>query len=104
VNSSIIVRFQSTSVMLRRYAYDLDADCMEGIERFAQMIVDKADEIDEFIWRIVDNIHDDAEIGRLVLGCTDNTDILPNLSYEITKCMMKAGFYSVWGRVSDNKN
>ena len=44
---------QSTSVMLRRYAYDLDADCLEGIERFAQMIVDKADEMDVRLKRLM---------------------------------------------------
>lgn len=63
-----------------------------------------AEVFSQFIWRIVDNIHDDAEIGRLVLGCANNTDILPDLSYEITKYMRKSGFYSVWDRVSDNKN
>ena len=47
---------QSTSVMLRRYAYDLDADCLEGIERFAQMIVDKADEIDVRLKRLMNSI------------------------------------------------
>ena len=47
---------QSTSVMLRRYAYDLDADCLEGIERFAQMIVDKADEMDVRLKRLMNSV------------------------------------------------
>lgn len=37
---------QSSSVMIRRFAVDLDADCTEGIERFAQLVVDKSDGID----------------------------------------------------------
>jgi hypothetical protein len=36
---------QSTGVMLRRFGEDLDADCIEGIERFAQMVIDKSDEV-----------------------------------------------------------
>lgn len=37
---------QSSSVMIRRFAVDLDADCTEGVERFAQLVIDKSDEID----------------------------------------------------------
>ena len=58
----------------------------------------------QFIWRIVDKIHDDAEAGRLVLGRADNTDVLPDLSYEITRYMRKTGFYNIWEHVSDNEN
>ena len=65
---------------------------------------DDAEAFSQFIWRTVDKIHDDAEAGRVVLGRTDNTDFLPDLSYEITKYMRKTGFYNVWERVSDNEN
>lgn len=54
-----------------------------------------------FVWGVVDKIHDDEEAGRLVLGRQSNTDMLPDLSYEITKYMRKSGFFNVWERVSD---
>lgn len=55
----------------------------------------------QFIWQLVDRIHEDSETAREVLGRTDNTDMLPDLSYEITKYMRKTGFYAVWERISD---
>lgn len=60
-----------------------------------------AEKFGHFIWEIVEKIHDDEETGRLVLGRPDNTDMLPDLSYEVTKYMRRSGFYSVWERVSD---
>ncbi|MES2675068.1 MAG: hypothetical protein V4660_12570 [Pseudomonadota bacterium] len=54
-----------------------------------------------FVWQMVDRIHRDEEIEREVLGRADNSDMLPDLSYEITKYMRKTGFYSVWERISN---
>lgn len=50
----------------------------------------------QFIWSTIDQIHKDAETGRVVLGRPDNTVILPDLSYEVTSYMRKKGFISVW--------
>lgn len=47
---------QSSSAMLRRFGADLDADCTEGIERFAQLVVDKGDAIDVHLKRLMDRI------------------------------------------------
>jgi hypothetical protein len=47
---------QSTSVMLRRFGEDLDSDCTEGIERFAQMVVDKSDEIGARLKRLMNSV------------------------------------------------
>lgn len=45
---------KSSSVMLHRFAYDLDADCTEGIERAAQMVVDKSEDIEARLKRLMD--------------------------------------------------
>lgn len=42
--------------MLRRFATDLDTDCTEGIERFAQLVIDKADAIDERLKRLMHSV------------------------------------------------
>jgi hypothetical protein len=55
----------------------------------------------KFIWQLVETIHRDEEIAREVLGRADNSDMLPDLSYEITKYMRKAGFYSVRKKISN---
>jgi hypothetical protein len=60
-----------------------------------------AEKFSHFIWEMVGKIHDDEDAERLVLGRPDNTDMLPDLSYEVTKYMRKSGFYNIWERVSD---
>ena len=60
-----------------------------------------AEKFSQFIWEMVEKIHDDEETGRVVLGRPDNTDMLPDLSYEVTKYMHNSGFYNIWKRVSD---
>lgn len=47
---------QSSSVIIRRFAVDLDADCTEGIERFAQLVTDKSDAIDAQLKRLMDRV------------------------------------------------
>lgn len=50
----------------------------------------------QFIWEMIDKIHQDAKQGKAVLGRLDNTDMLPDLSYEVTSYMRKSGFMSIW--------
>lgn len=47
---------QSSSVIIRRFAVDLDADCTEGIERFAQLVTDKSDAIDAQLKRLMNRV------------------------------------------------
>lgn len=54
-----------------------------------------------FIWKMVEQIHKDEEQGVEVLGSNDNTDILPDIAYEVTNYMRAAGFYEIWEEVSE---
>lgn len=56
-----------------------------------------------FIWDMVEKINNDEENGITVLGSTDNTEMFPDLNYEVTKYMKQVGFYSVWERISAQK-
>ncbi|HTF98595.1 MAG TPA: hypothetical protein VL995_20810 [Cellvibrio sp.] len=47
---------QSTSVIIHRFAHDLDADSIEGIERFAYMVIKKADAINAQLKWLMNNI------------------------------------------------
>ena len=58
-----------------------------------------ATKFSQFIWRMVERINEDEENGKEGLGSKDNTDMLPDLSYEITKYMREIGFYSIWEKV-----
>jgi hypothetical protein len=72
---------------------DIDAIYKTGIktEKDAELFC-------TFIWDVVENVHSDSESENIVLGNTDNTDMLPDLAYEITSHMKKAGYYSIWER------
>lgn len=49
-----------------------------------------------FVWNVVENIHSDSESELMVLGSIDNTEMLPDLAYEITNHMKKEGYYATW--------
>ena len=56
-----------------------------------------------FIWDMVGKINEDEENGVVVIGSIDNTEMLPDISYEVTKYMKDTGFYSVWLSVSNKE-
>lgn len=57
----------------------------------------------KFIWDVVESIHSDSELEVLVLGNTDNTDMLSDLAYEITNHMKQTGYYSIWETTLDQR-
>lgn len=63
---------------------------------------DSAEKFSLFVWRVVDSIHNDNENEVVVLGSTNNLEMLPDLEYEISAYMRSVGFYDVWHRVSEN--
>lgn len=61
----------------------------------------EAETFSEFVWEMVERINRDEEAGTVVLGSADNTEMLPDLNYEVSKYLRSFGFYSVWERVSE---
>ncbi len=61
---------------------------------------ESAETFSRFVWQMVESINEDEENSISVLGSTDNTEMLPDISYEVTKLMKANGFYSVWESVS----
>ena len=56
-----------------------------------------------FIWQMVEAINEDEENNVVVLDSLDNTEMLPDVSYEITKLMKSIGYYSVWESISKDE-
>ena len=56
-----------------------------------------------FIWKMVEAINEDEENNIVVMGSNDNTDMIPDISYEVTKLMKDKGFYTVWESVSKDE-
>lgn len=57
----------------------------------------------KFIWVMAEQVNEDQENSVRVLGSEDNTEMLPDVSYEITKYMKANGYYSLWEQVSDEE-
>lgn len=74
---------------------DVTVILKNGISSNEQAVV-----LSQFVWNMVEQLNKDEEEGVLVLGSKDNTDMIPDLSYEVTKHMKKAGYLSVWESVS----
>ena len=58
--------------------------------------------LSKFAWEVAGLINEDEENNIEVFGSTDNTEMIPDLSYEITMYMKKTGYYSVWEEISDS--
>ena len=56
-----------------------------------------------FVWQLVEAVNEDDENQIEVLGSADNTEMLPDLNYEITKLMKETGFYAVWLEISNKE-
>lgn len=61
---------------------------------------DDAEVFSRFIWAMVEAINEDEENQIEVLGSKDNTEMLPDISYEATRLMKSLGFYNIWEAVS----
>jgi hypothetical protein len=54
-----------------------------------------------FIWDMLDLMAEDREQGIIVLGGIDNTEMAPDISYEVDALMHQSGYGKVWQDISD---
>lgn len=62
-----------------------------------------AETLSRFAWEMAAWINEDEEQGVEVLGSKDNTDMLPDLSYEMSLYMKDHGYYPIWERISNDE-
>lgn len=62
-----------------------------------------AEEFCRFAWKLAELVNSDEENGTLVLGSNDNTEMLPDLSYEISKLMRASGYEAIWQSISNEE-
>lgn len=60
-----------------------------------------AEHLSYFIWQMLDEMARDRNEGNVVLGGTDNTSMVPDVSYEMDILMEESGYGSIWERISD---
>ena len=96
-------RYSHVKDLLDHYALDLDfADVTTILDNGVDNESD-AELLCKFIWQMVVKMSEDCRLGRTVLGSIDNSDLLPDVAYEITSYLSKAGYIDIWDRVSNTE-
>lgn len=54
----------------------------------------------KFIWRMADQMAIDSNNQNVVLGGVDNSDMLPDVVYELTLYLDRCGYSATWDAVS----
>lgn len=96
-------RYEHVNDLIQYYIEKLSRDDINLLKSNGIKSNTEAELFSKFIWDMVEHINEDEENGVSVLGCTDNTDTLPDISYEVSKYMKDSGFYNVWLKVSDEE-
>ena len=62
---------------------------------------EQAASFSHFIWKMADQMREDSEAGKVVLGDIDNSDMLADVHYEVRLYMCEKGFEPIWEKISD---
>ncbi|MGI9279696.1 MAG: hypothetical protein ACR2PX_08695 [Endozoicomonas sp.] len=94
-------RYPHLHDLLDHYIDRLERKDISEILRSGINTQEEAETFAKFIWDVVGQMNEDEDKGVEVLGHTDNSEMIPDISYEITRLMRDSGFYSIWVTVSD---
>lgn len=94
-------RYQHINDLFQHYLKETNNDAVANLLRTGVKSAVEAEAFSEFVWNMVERINRDEEAGKIVLGSADNTEMLPDLNYEVSKYLRGVGFYSVWEKVSE---
>jgi len=97
-------RYPHVKDFIEHYSNALSRDKIQSILSTGISTEEDAEVFSRFIWEMVGQMNEDEDSGIEVLGSLDNSDIIPDISYEITKLMRASGFFYVWEKVSDEES
>ncbi|MDH5181204.1 MAG: hypothetical protein OEZ39_02340 [Gammaproteobacteria bacterium] len=93
-------RYPHINDLLQHYVDEFDDKKIAAIINNGVDNEEEAIAFSRFVWRMAGQMNEDERDGKVVLGSTDNSEMFPDLDYEITKYMKSAGFYSTWDKIS----
>lgn len=93
-------RYSHINDLIEHYIKAFDNDAVEKLMKSGVKTEGDAILLSTFIWKMVEQINEDEENGVMVLGGADNTEMLPDLNYEISQYMKEVGFNSTWEKIS----
>lgn len=96
-------RYPHVNDLVDHYSESLNRPDVQKIIKKGIASSKDAEILSRFVWEMVEQINQDEEDRVIVLGSPDNTEMLPDISYEITKLMKDNGFFNIWQKVSDDE-
>ncbi|WP_444996094.1 hypothetical protein [Aliikangiella sp. IMCC44359] len=96
-------RYTHVEDLLEHYVHFLDRKDIKQLLLTGVKNEVEAETFSKFIWLMVEQINEDEENNIVVLGSTGNTEMLPDISYEVTQYMRELGYYGVWECISNEE-
>jgi len=94
-------RYPHVRDLLSYYATALNEPKIQKILDNGVSNASEATELAQFIWRMADQMAIDNENNTIVLGRTDNSDLIPDVEYEISLYFANNGYETIWEKVCD---
>lgn len=94
-------RYPHVRELLLHYATQLGA---EDVVRIMDAGVDTsadAERLSKFVWTMAGQMAVDSRANTPVMGRVDNSDMLPDVDYEVGLYLSKRGYGDIWDRVCD---
>jgi len=100
----VFKRYPHVKDLLGHYAVDLNnADVIKILHEGVNNESD-AEHLSRFIWKMADKMAEDSNEDKLILGGSDNFEMLPDVEYELTLYLSDRGYIETWNRISDEEN
>ena len=96
-------RYPHINELIDHYLDDLNNEKARIIMQSGVSNEEEAELLSRFVWEMVGKMNIDEDNNIEVLGATDNSEMFPDLNYEIGTYMRETGFYPVWQKVSDEE-
>ncbi len=96
-------RYPHINDLFSHYIHQIGDAEISHIFNAGVLTEEDAKKLSKFVWKMVEQMNADEENDVSVLGSTDNSEMFPDLNYEISVYMKKVGFYSVWEKISENE-
>lgn len=93
-------RYTHVNDLIQHYIDEFEDEPISEIIKNGVTNEEEAIAFTKFIWRMAGQMNEDEEAGKMVLGSTDNSEMAPDLAYEVTKYMKNVGYYTTWEKIS----
>lgn len=97
----LTLRYPHVRDLVQYYAHRSHDTKVLNILECGLLSKEDAQHLGHFIWDMLDLMAKDREQQVIVLGGTDNTQMAPDISYEIDALMDSSGYGKIWEDISD---